>query len=252
MLYPTELRTAAPRTREVGVPDFAIDRVPRIATAPKALNAPHGGRPGRRESTMTEDRTQHAKRRRPTQSRSRATAEAIQQAFVQLLTEKSYARVSIREVTHLAGVGIGSFYEYFATKDALAAVCIRQRVRAVATAMGQSIEATRHLVLPERADALMLAQCGAPLAEPQLWAALFLVERQVSGIEAFKSLYDDFVGLWARALGASPEMPPEAVLEAAFAAHAIVYGLVSQTLITRSVQPDAAAVRQLLRTAVHG
>lgn len=201
---------------------------------------------------MIEDRTRHAKRRRPTQSRSRVTAEAIQQAFVQLLTEKSYARVSIREVTHLAGVGIGSFYEYFATKDALAAVCIRQRVRAIATAMDQSIEATRHLVLPERVDALVLAQCGAPLAEPQLWAALFLVERQVSGIDAFRSLYDEFVALWERALGESPEIPAAAVPEAAFAAHAMVYGLVSQSLIARDARPDAATLRRLLRRAVHG
>jgi len=199
---------------------------------------------------MTEARTTHAKRRRPTQSRSRATSDAIQQAFVQLLTEKSYAKVSIRELIHLAGVGIGSFYEYFATKDALAAVCIRRQVRAVATGMAASIERTQGQPLPERVDALLLAQCAEPLAEARLWAALFLVERQVSGIEAFRSLYDEFVALWAKVL--EGHLAPAQVPDAALAAHAIIYGLVSQVLLVRGAPPDAQAVLRTLRSAVHG
>jgi len=199
---------------------------------------------------MNEARTTHAKRRLPTQSRSRATSEAIQQAFVQLLTEKSYAKVSIREVIHLAGVGIGSFYEYFSTKDALAAVCIRRQVRLIAVAMGRSIEATQGLTLPERVDALLLAQCAAPLDRPGLWAALFLLERQVSGIEAFRSLYDEFVALWASLL--AQDVPAPLLQDAALASHAIVYGLVSQILMVRGARPDAATVRRTLRDALHG
>lgn len=193
------------------------------------------------------------KRRKPTQSRARATARAIEQAFVQLLVEKGYAQVTIRQVLALAGVGTGSFYEYFASKEALAALCIRQRVRAIADALLAALPALGEAPLPQRVDALLAAQLAAPLAEPEQWAALFHLERQVSKPQAFRELYREFVALWERGLGAGADWPADAPLaDAAFAAHAIAYSLVSQTLMARSERPDAAALRALVRQAVHG
>jgi len=193
------------------------------------------------------------RRRKPAQSRARATAHAIREAFVRLLVEKGYEKVSIRQVIALAGVGIGSFYEYFSSKDALAAVCIHLRVKETAAAMRDSIEASRSQPLPARVDALLRAQSAAALAEPEQWAALFLLERKVSGIEAFRRLYVEFVALWEEALSAGADWPAGAALgEAAFAAHAMTYSLVSQTLMTSAERPDPAVMRRMLRTAVHG
>lgn len=192
-------------------------------------------------------------RRKPAQSRARATAHAIREAFVQLLVEKGYDNVSIRQVIALAGVGIGSFYEYFSSKEALAAVCIHLRIKDIALAMSASIEATRGQALPDRVNALLEAQCGAPLAEPEQWAALFLLERKVSGVEAFRGLYVEFVQLWTQALGAGVDWPVDAAMdEAAFAAHAMTYSLVSQSLMTSMLPPDPQVMQRMLRTAVHG
>jgi AcrR family transcriptional regulator len=200
--------------------------------------------------TSAPDRPQ---RRKPAQSRARATAHAIREAFVQLLVEKGFDKVSIRQVIALAGVGIGSFYEYFSSKEALAAVCIHLRIKDIASAMSASIDATRGQPLPDRVDALLQAQCGAPLAEPEQWTALFLLERKVSGVEAFRSLYAEFVQLWKEALGAGVDWPADAAIaEAAFAAHAMTYSLVSQSLMTSSRPPDPQAMQRMLRTAVHG
>jgi AcrR family transcriptional regulator len=195
----------------------------------------------------------HPQRRRPTQSRARATADAIRQAFVQLLVDKGYEQVSIRQVISLAGVGIGSFYEYFSSKDELAAVCVHLLIKEIKAAMRQRIDATRNEPLPARVQALIEAQAAAPLAEPEQWRALFLVERQVSDIEAYRRLYDEFVRLWAEALTAGPDWPASVpVAEAAFAAHAMTYSLVSQTLMISTRPPDPQAIRKLLGTAVHG
>ena len=194
-----------------------------------------------------------SRRRKPSQSRARATAEAIQQAFLQILAQKSYSRISIREVISLAGVGVGSFYEYFSSKDALAAICIRRQIREIAVAMSDCVATRGSEPLHLRVDALLEAQARAPLAEPEQWAAIFMIERQISRIEAFRSLYAEFVQLWVTMLGAGSDWPREvSVEEAAFAAHTMVYSLVSQTLLTRTSRPDGAAVRRLLRTAVHG
>jgi AcrR family transcriptional regulator len=108
--------------------------------------------------------------RRPTPQASaiaaRATADAIRDAFFQLLAEKPYDRISIRQVIGLAGVGIGSFYEYFSCKDALAAVCIHLRVKAIAATMRASIDAHRTEPLPARVDALIDAQSARRWPNP--------------------------------------------------------------------------------------
>ncbi len=61
-------------------------------------------------------------RRKPRQSRAKLTQEALQESFVRLLHERSAAEITIREITNLAGVGLGTFYEYFAKKEDLLAL----------------------------------------------------------------------------------------------------------------------------------
>jgi AcrR family transcriptional regulator len=192
-------------------------------------------------------------RRKPAQSRSRATAQAIRDAFVQLLVEKGYEKVSIRQVIALAGVGIGSFYEYFSSKDELAAVCIHLHIKDIAAVMRERIDVTRGEPLPARVDALLAAQCAPALAEPEQWRAIFLLERKVSGTDAFRAMYREFVGLWQEALANGPDWPAgAAVAESAFVAHAMAYSLISQALMTASEFPNADTMRRTVRTAVHG
>jgi AcrR family transcriptional regulator len=201
---------------------------------------------------MKEAISLNARRRKPAQSRARATAEAIRQAFVQLIVEKGYANVSIRQVTTLAGVGIGSFYEYYSSKDALAAVCVRLRIKEIAAVMHDCVMTQSGEPLPARVDALLDAQVRMPLDEPEPWAALFIAERQVSPIEAFRGLYEEFVQLWLRMLSSGSDWPDNvSAQEAAFTAHCMIYSLVSQTLMTRN-RSDAAALLRQLRLAVHG
>lgn len=202
---------------------------------------------------MKETTTLNAKRRKPAQSRARATAEAIQQAFIQLLAENGYEQISIRQVISLAGVGIGSFYEYFSSKEALAAVCIHLRVKDIATAMRACVDAQRGAPLPERIDALMGVQIQAALAEPEHWAALFLIERRISEVEAFRKPYAEFVQIWVDMLDAGPGMPTgRRNTETAFTIHSMIYGFVSQALMTQIPQLDPSSLRATIRTAVHG
>jgi AcrR family transcriptional regulator len=194
-----------------------------------------------------------AHRRKPAQSRARATAEAIREAFVRLLAKRDYEDVSIRQVISLAGVGIGSFYEYFSSKDDLAAVCIHLWIKEISTAMRASIELARGRPLPERVDALILAQMSAPLQQPQDWAALFRLERRMSGVKEFRRMYGRFVRLHEEALLSGPGWPAETpTAPSAFAVHAIVYGLASQKLIVSDGAIDTDELRATVCAAVHG
>ena len=75
--------------------------------------------------------TATAGRRRPLQSRARQTFQALQDAFVRLLLERSYAEITVREIVLVAGTGLGSFYEYFSGKEDLAKVCLHLRSKSL-------------------------------------------------------------------------------------------------------------------------
>src|SRR5512139_2633373 len=152
----------------------------------------------------------------------------------------------------LAGVGIGSFYEYFSSKDDLAAVCIHLWIKEISTAMRASIEATRDRPLSERVESLILAQMSAPLQRPRDWAALFRLERRMSGMKEFRRMYGRFVRLHEEALLSGPGWPADAPpATSAFAVHAIVYGLVSQKLVVSDGSVDSDGLRDIVCAAVH-
>ena len=55
----------------------------------------------------------------PTQARSEATIDAILMAASKLLFETGYERTTTNKIAEVAGVSIGSLYEYFPGKDAI-------------------------------------------------------------------------------------------------------------------------------------
>jgi len=58
-------------------------------------------------------------RKEPRQARSRATVETIVQAATRVLSEEGWAGFSTNRVAELAGVSIGSLYQYFPDKFSL-------------------------------------------------------------------------------------------------------------------------------------
>ncbi len=60
-----------------------------------------------------------APRKRPRQARSFATFEAILEAAARILESLGFAGFNTNAVAELAGVSIGSLYQYFPSKEAL-------------------------------------------------------------------------------------------------------------------------------------
>ncbi len=58
-------------------------------------------------------------RKIPKQSRSRELVAAIVEAATRILSTKGYAGTNVNQVAELAGVSIGSLYQYFPSKEAL-------------------------------------------------------------------------------------------------------------------------------------
>ena len=74
-------------------------------------------------------------RKRPTQERARLTFDAIVEAAEQLLERMSLAELTVQAIAERAGVSVGSFYQYFPTKEAVVATVIERDVDSVYSVM---------------------------------------------------------------------------------------------------------------------
>jgi AcrR family transcriptional regulator len=192
-----------------------------------------------------------SKRRRPLQSRSKETSRALQEAFVQLLVERDYARVTIREIVALAGTGLGSFYQYFGSKDELARTCIHLRTKALLQAMRDAVNGHAGQPLPDIVDAVLASQLVAVGTRPQEWGVHFVLERHLSGPEAYRKMYQQFIDEWVHAFEVAAGLPDDFPRqEAALVSQAILYELFATTHIRSIKKPDLHALERQARAAL--
>lgn len=90
-------------------------------------------------------------RKAPRQRRSRETVEVILAATARVLASDGYARASTNRIAEVAGVSVGSIYQYFPNKDALV----------LAVAEEHAAEMTRLLV--QIADTVAEGDLGAAI-----------------------------------------------------------------------------------------
>ncbi len=187
-----------------------------------------------------------AMRRRPRQSRARASSQALQEAFVRVLLDVGWEKTTVREVVAVAGVGVGTFYEYFGNMRALAALAVHQQVKALAQQVRAAARRTAGQPLAQVVAALLDAQLQPVLEQPPLWEQLFALERQVSTRAAFARQYEAWVELWRAALAAAAD-PPLHAGAAARMLHSMAYGCVSQALLSRGAPALQGAAGGQLR-----
>lgn len=79
-------------------------------------------------------------RKQPRQARSRALVEAVLDATERVLAQEGPERASTTRIAEVAGVSVGSLYQYFPHKDALVAELIERRADAERAFMQRWIE----------------------------------------------------------------------------------------------------------------
>ena len=114
-----------------------------------------------------------APRKEPVQARSRMTVKAILEATAQVLVANGYERAGTDAIAALAGVSIGTLYQYFPNKESLVATLIRNHVDEVIH-MIEAVLNENQNTLPETAlAAMILASVEAHRINPPLHKVLF-------------------------------------------------------------------------------
>ena len=177
-------------------------------------------------------------RRKPRQSRAKLTQEALQDSFVRLLHERAAHDITIREITDLAGVGLGTFYEYFSKKEDLIALTIHQHVKNNAedlkTYAHSLIKLSTDLALDDYLKQVIHYQLEQIQAQQFLWAQTFLLERQISNIESYRKSYEMMLQMWQSILAPFIQ-DAEQLKRMSLNVQRVCYGFVSQTLL---IEPE--------------
>ncbi|WP_180073320.1 MULTISPECIES: TetR/AcrR family transcriptional regulator [unclassified Acinetobacter] len=190
-------------------------------------------------------------RRKPRQSRAKLTQEALQDSFVRLLHERPASQITIREITDLAGVGLGTFYEYFSKKEDLIALTIHLHVKHNAESLksyAQSlIKLSTDLEFQTYLERIIHFQIEQIQAQQFLWSQVFLLERQISDIESYRKSYAMMVQMWRSMLEPFIQ-DDEQLKQMALNMQRVCYGFVSQTLL---IEPDFGEWDELKRDIIH-
>ena len=171
-------------------------------------------------------------RKKPSQSRSQITLQALQEAFVRVLIERGYEKMTIREVVAVAGVGIGTFYDYMPNLRSLAGSAINRRCTESAGVLSSTMTHHEGLSIELTVEHLLKALVKEGFGNPKEWTALLLLERQVSSADALKKIHDLYVQIWASAIRHSNfEIDEDKLIGVSRMAHAISYGWYSHDLL---------------------
>jgi AcrR family transcriptional regulator len=118
-------------------------------------------------------------RKQPRQARSAAMVELILSAAARVLASESLAGFNTNRVADIAGISVGSLYQYFPNKSALVAALIERHQEAVChaveTCVSDHVDTSLETVIDALAELLIQQQYGDPL----LAAALDHEERRL-------------------------------------------------------------------------
>jgi AcrR family transcriptional regulator len=111
-------------------------------------------------------------RKRPQQERSRMTVEAILEATAHILTEQGYSKTNTNQIAELAGVSIGSLYQYFPNKESLMAALIQQHCDEMVELVESKLNHLFDTPLEEAIPQLVKAVIAAHAINPKLHQVL--------------------------------------------------------------------------------
>src|SRR3954467_13893386 len=88
-------------------------------------------------------------RKRASQERSRATVAALVEATARILVNEGFDRASTNRIAEVAGVSVGSLYQYFPCKEALVLAVIERHNLDIMQVVGEALAEMESLPLEE-------------------------------------------------------------------------------------------------------
>jgi AcrR family transcriptional regulator len=111
-------------------------------------------------------------RKTPKQRRSRETVDAILDATARVLVEEGYERATTNHIAAVAGVSVGSLYQYFPSKEALVAALVERHAEHMLAMLGQMAADLMDVPLAQAVRLYVRAVLTHHAEEPELHRVL--------------------------------------------------------------------------------
>ena len=131
-------------------------------------------------------------RKQPTQARSRALVDALVEATEQILQSEGVTGVTTARVAEVAGVSIGSLYQYFPGAEALIAAVIERRIARDSEELRPTVEALATAPLEDVIDGLVDMVCRYYRTETDLYREMVAAMADVDRVQHVRRMEDGF------------------------------------------------------------
>jgi AcrR family transcriptional regulator len=111
-------------------------------------------------------------RKEASQERSRATVDALLEATARVLIKEGYDRASTNRIAEVAGVSIGSLYQYFPSKEALVAAVIDRHTQSIAEVTGRALLKAAAMPIEDAAREFVSVAIDGHRVNPKLHGVL--------------------------------------------------------------------------------
>ena len=128
-------------------------------------------------------------RKAASQERSRATVDALVEATARILVRQGFDKASTNRIADVAGVSIGSLYQYFPSKEALVAAVIERHQHEIMQTVRGELARALALPLQQGVRSLVAAAVKAHRVDAKLhrvpWRSRFRVWASSRSLETF-------------------------------------------------------------------
>ncbi len=130
--------------------------------------------------------TRSSARRRPKQRRARQTVDAVLDAVVRVLKREGFAAITTNRVAEVAGVSIGSLYQYFPDKHAIFEALHQRHIEEIDRIVETTLIEHAASSLDELIRAMVEAMVDAHATDPELYELLLTeVPHRAGGTQDF-------------------------------------------------------------------
>lgn len=194
---------------------------------------------------MTKRRTQA--RKQPRQERAQVSVDAILVATVRLLEKDGLEKLTTAKVAELAGVSVGTLYQYFPSKEAIIGALLEKRFAEMTAMLTQLLESTRAVPLETAIGVAVRAFVEQHLAGAKLHAPFLESYGTTGRITHYRAYLEKFIELLADHLETRrTEIRPTDTKMAAFVVVSCAEGI-AQSLAYRV--PDRAHADRVVAEA---
>ena len=188
-------------------------------------------------------------RKSPLQARSAATVETILEAATRVIAKESLSGFNTNRVAEVAGVSVGSLYQYFPNKTALVIALIQQDHFQLAARLMRCVDQYIEKTFDVALDALIDVALAHQFASPILAAALDHEERRLPLDDVLQQAQSELVQSIQHLLDAHADhIDPVSPKDAAYDCLVLVRALVDAS----QGSDDVALVKRRVQRAVSG